>query len=410
LSVEHEPMSELAAAQAAAPRCGGLVFTRACGYLIVCGGLLACSGYSRTPRTAGGVPIDDRPISASAYGSFLEGALFEAERKWPEALDAFREALNRDGASVEIQTRIAAVTCRLYPEAATAEFEAAAERDETFAPMWREWAECELGREKTVRALRLAKEAVTHAPYSLPATVTLSRVYEARQEPTLALRTLIAFVLRFEDDTLAWRALYDCAQRQKDPVWAHRAAPHLTSGARLRADVPNGAELLVRVALLERGLSAARDTAIEQGVEAATVAWIALESGRPSEALKQAQLVLRADPTNFDAAVAGLMASQRTSQDDLFHAGLRELPPPVYPISTRAKAAIAKLLQLYFGPLVRRDFELALSVEGPSNGRSVGNSRKDEATAAPLAPNGASRERSLPEAPTSPAAPIDRGD
>jgi tetratricopeptide (TPR) repeat protein len=320
-----------------------------------------CSKYSRTPRTVSGVPIDDRPISASAYAAFLQGAQYEAAGDWVHALDAFREALNHDSSSVEIQTRIASVTCRLYPDAATTEFEAAAERDDDFEALWREWAECELDREKTVRALRFAKQAVDSAPFSLASSVTLSRVYEARKEPTLALRTLIAFVLRFPNDALGWRALYECAQRQNDPVWAGRAAQHLGSQAIIRADAPNGAELLVKVALLERGLSAAREAAIEHGIDAATLSWIALESGRPSEASTQAELVLRADPANFDAAVASLIAHQRLSQTEDFRKVLRRIPRPTGLVSMRARNALGQLLELYFGPDVRRDFERALN-------------------------------------------------
>lgn len=325
--------------------------------VFACGLVNGCSTYSRTPRNVSGVPIDDRPISAAAYAAFLQGAEYEAEGDWVQALDAFREASSHDSASVEIQTRIARVTCRLYPEAATTEFEAALERDDDFEPLWREWAECELEREKTVRALRFAKQAVASAPFSLAASVTLSRVHEARKEPTLALRTLIAFVLRFPDDSLGWRALYECAQRQNDPVWATRAAQHLGSHAVLRADAPNGAELLVKVALLERGLSAAREAAIEYGIDAATLAWIALESGRPSEASTQAELVLRADPSNFDAAVAGLIAHQRLSQGDEFRKSLRRIPQPSAQISARSRSALGQLLELYFGAEVRRDFD-----------------------------------------------------
>jgi tetratricopeptide (TPR) repeat protein len=351
--------------------------------------LSSCGGYSSTPRQVAGVPIDDRPIAAAAYAYYLDGAELEAGGKWEAALGSFRQAQRYDGSSVDVQTRIAALTCRLTPEDAEDEFEAASDLDETFEPLWREWAECELRHGKLTRALRLAKLAVTHSPETLEATLVLSRVHEARREPTLALRPLIAYVLRYPSELRAWRALFACADRQHDAVWKQRAADELSLHARNPNAGQGAAEQRVVDALLDRGLSVARDIAIEENVSDTELAWLALENDRPSEAIQQATLVLRADPARVDAAITLLVAGHRTGNRDVL---------------TYALAALRKMDDLELSPRAAHAFgqllERTVSEQAGASFSALWRSEHGE-----LPPENVAPEPAAPQKPASPSAP-----
>lgn len=293
------------------------------------GWALACGGYDKTVRLVDGELITERPISASAYAAYANAARLEARGELRLALDAYRDALSYDSHSVDIQTRIATLTCQLSPNDANQEFEDALDLDENYEGLWRQWALCELRRGKLTRSLRMARRALEVAPRSLEASLALMQVYEARKEPEAAVRVLVAYVIQFPESQEAWRELYHVARRQHDPVWNHAAG--LVLNQRASNDKPltaleNTPWASVGRALVEQGLAHARNTAVQLGVSTLDLGWIALERQHADLALEQADLVLSANPNNLEAAILGVTAAHRSTRPAEFSRWLRRVP------------------------------------------------------------------------------------
>ncbi len=310
---------------------------------------VACGGYSKTLRVVDGKPIDERPISSSAYAAYAYAAQLEGNGKLELALTAYREALGFDSESVEIQTRIASLTCQLAPDDANPEFEDAQELDGNYEALWREWALCELRRGNLTRALRMAKRGVEAAPDGLEASMTVVRVYEARKEPELALRQLVAYTVRFRDSREAWSELYHLARRQRDDAWLREAAQQVDRLTRKDAPIPalgDTPEQIVGRILLAEGLTPARNAAVEFRLGATDLGWLAVALGRPKEALAQAELVLGADPDNLEAIVLALTASHQADRSAAFREQLAKTPVgDVNDLSPRAREALVHLLE-----------------------------------------------------------------
>lgn len=314
--------------------------------------------------------ISSRPISAAAYATYAHAARLEAMRELRLALDAYREALSLDSRSVEIQTRIATLTCQLSPNDATPEFEEALELDDDYEGLWREWALCELRRGKLTRALRMARRALQAAPNSLEASLALMQVHEARKEPKDAVHVLVAYVVRFPENQEAWKELYHVARRQHDVSWNHAAGLVVTQ------HTPNDRPLLalentqwasVGRALVEQGLAHARNTAVQLGVSPLDLGWIALERQRADIALEQADLVLSADPSNLEAAILGLVAAHRTARRSEFGRWLRRVPAAdVRQLSPYAIEQFLSLLAERVGRDAAIAFEHGLHAATPS--------------------------------------------
>jgi tetratricopeptide (TPR) repeat protein len=329
-------------------------------------GAIGCSGYSHTVRLVDGKPIDERPITPAAYAAYTSAARFEVLGQLELARAAYQEALSHDPDSVDIQTRIATLTCQLDPDQATPEFEAAEELDSDYEGLWREWALCELRRGKLTRALRMANRSVASAPDSLRASVTVAQVHEARAEPSKAIRQLVAFVIRFPENIEGWRRLYEAARRQQDPVWSYAASQHLS--ARLaRGQLPpalgEAPEKAVRRVLLDTDLSQARHAAIEQRVSVTRLGWIALHERRPLDALAQAKLSHHANPKDLEAAILGLAATHDAGKSAAFRIWLRAVPEgTVDDLSETAREALVRLIRERLGEQDASVLERALEV------------------------------------------------
>jgi hypothetical protein len=190
---------------------------------------------------------------------------------------------------------------------------------------------------------------VEAAPDSLEASVAVVRAYEARKEPELALRQLVAYTIRFPDSREAWLELYHTARRQRDDTWLREAALQVDRLTRRKAPMPplgDTPEQIVGRVLLERGLDPARHAAVEFGVSATELGWLAIALGRPKEALDQAELVLGAQPDNLEASILGLMAAHQSNRSAAFRERLNRIPDgDVKDLSPRAREALVHLLE-----------------------------------------------------------------
>jgi tetratricopeptide (TPR) repeat protein len=221
------------------------------------------------------------------------------------------------------------------------------EIDSQYEAAWREWALCELRQGNLTRALRMAKRAVSYAPSSLSATTTVAQVHEARKEPDLAIRQLVAFVALFPENRAAWRELYLTARRQNDEAWTLAAAEVLDDELQADTALTSGepAAVLVAQALTSGGLDEARPTAVQHGMPPLELAWLALDLGFAKEAARQAELVLAANPTNFEAALAALAAHHEAGSRSGFRRRLQAMPSPRgAELSERGVVAMRELL------------------------------------------------------------------
>src|SRR5690606_30649560 len=99
-------------------------------------------------------------------------------------------------------------------------------------------------------------------------TSAVAAVHEARKEPELAIRQLVAYVTLHPHSRAAWRELALTARRQNDMAWARRARLALADGRPELAPAPDDALALVAGVLRTSGLDAARPLAVEHGISA----------------------------------------------------------------------------------------------------------------------------------------------
>jgi hypothetical protein len=191
----------------------------------------------------------------------------------------------------------------------------------------------------------MAKRAVRFAPSSLSATSAVAAVYEARKEPDLAIRQLVAYVTLYPHSRAAWRELALTARRQSDGAWEHAASLALTDGRPENAPDPDDALALVAAELASNGLDGARPLAVEYGISTMDLAWLALEVGQPKAAARQAELLLGADPNNVEAAIVALAAHHQAGTRSGFRRQLEQMPPSNGPLSDRGVVAMANLVR-----------------------------------------------------------------
>ena len=271
----------------------------ACLALAMCVG--CAEGSGGPTRVVNGVPYEGRFILPEAYAAYFVGSEREARGDYRGALLAYRTAHAEDPESPEVWARIGAIECQLSPAArgpgASAQaFARGLRLDSSYFSLYFERARCAERAGSWSAALPDATAAVAYRPTDEPSNLLVARLLEALGRKPEARRWLEAY-LSFAVTSSAV------------PAALNRA--------------PAGA----------KRMSAAHSSAFPF-----------LIKGEFGSALERADAELDADPTNSDAWVAALLASDALRDEPHFDVTLDRLRIPALPLSQPASEALAQLL------------------------------------------------------------------
>jgi tetratricopeptide (TPR) repeat protein len=279
--------------------------------LIVAATALACAPLTGVDRIVDGQVVNGPYISPEAYAGYARGVVLEQSKQLDAAADWYALALQEDGDSPQIWTRLGAVECaRRRYESARRSFATAERLDGEFAPLWRERAQCAASRNDVRRAADLAQRAARLEPNDVATTVLLVELYDRLGQPETAQNWLDGFLARRPDSALAWTVALERAARRQDLARLGLAAEHvLTLHPERRAEfaalLPElRQEAVIDQALTEGRLRFARAAAAEAHISAGELALRAAALGKHAIARSQASLVLAANPRSSDATIA----------------------------------------------------------------------------------------------------------
>jgi hypothetical protein len=288
-------------------------------------GATACMPLSRSiVRLDDGVETAGPRISPAAYASYAHGAVLEASGNLPEAIRAYRSALEADPGSIEILTRLVSAGCLISTDSVASHFDGITERAPHYGPVWRGRAECHLSRGDAGPARDAALRAVSLRPNDFTYTDTFARALILAGETEAASR---------------WR----------------RAAELRRATVSTRPSPPVVETSEVDRALHDGDLPGARRAATLSRVSPAELALRALQLGLPTLALIQADLARAAAPTSADAWIAGVAAADLLGNQDQVATWLHQPPDPAEPPSPLGLEILARLLdrRAGAGPAVR---------------------------------------------------------
>jgi tetratricopeptide (TPR) repeat protein len=309
----------------------------------------ACARYTSTTRIQDGREIEGPVIAEEAYAAYMRGALADAEKRWPQALEAYDEAARYAPASVELRVRLGRVACKLgVNRRADDEFTRAEALDASYAPLPREQAECATVRGRFRAALSFAERAQALAPEDFSGTLTLARLYERTNQPLRAHAQLVSYAVTHPYAAPAWQALVSFATQHPDPGWAALARSRVEAlpappSAASTCSTAAGVHVKIRSALAKGDTASAQHEAANCRVSGVSLAALALEAGRAEFALALARRALRADPNDSETLAIGLLAAHRTQDDTALQQMLfadRQLTPP----TPRSRAWTLQLL------------------------------------------------------------------
>lgn len=283
-------------------------------------GALGCSALQPTvARRVDGVTSEGRFIEPDAYALYAVASLREARSQWREALELYERALDIDGRGPELRTRIGAVACKLHQDKqADRAFAAAARADAAYGPLWFELAQCRKVRADLLGALRAALEAVRLDPERYEASLLAAELAELSGNIALAWQLRDGLATHAPDDLRVQRSLLRAAERNHDLARAARARARLDQ-------------------LQARGSSS-------PALHGTPRAIAALMHGDVSEAKREAELLLGADPSNGDALVIALTVADLEQDHAAFNALLERSLVSVATISPELRGALAALL------------------------------------------------------------------
>jgi tetratricopeptide (TPR) repeat protein len=353
----------------------------AVGCLLLCGCALQLGGVT---RVADGVEFEGRPIDAEAYGTYAEGALFEAQGDDRAALAAYLAALAQDPAAPEILARLGAVRCRLSRQeddmmARTAEmdFGRALRLDPLSSTAWAEVARCKARYRRDRDAYAAARQAFQADPWSMELALLVAERAEAAGDLPSAGHLLEGWVAEHPDSREAWAALGAFAVRHRNPGASWRAARALQ---RLR--VASTPEETLATALTRNDRAAASSAAESLHVAPSELALTAVQHGALELARAESGLVLGADPDDGNAWVAALVAADLSRDQAAFTALLHAAPVSASPLSPAAIELLSSLLERRLGSEARDAWQAAARDSGHSptpareeNGATTKNSR-----------------------------------
>ena len=225
---------------------------------------------------------------------------------------AYEQAARFDERSAEVWTKVADVRCRRGDRSALAAYDEARRLDAAYEPNWRSRAECELRRGAPRAALRHALHALTLAP-NQEETALLLVVYEQLGDDRDAERYLDGWVARSPRSVLALKTLLELAHERSDGARAEHAQAALRLLRSQRKDVLDLTRrdrfYDINRALARGELARARELSVLASVTSGVLAVRAAALGASQLAVRQAALVLAADPSDADARIALLVAA-----------------------------------------------------------------------------------------------------
>ncbi|HMJ13889.1 MAG TPA: hypothetical protein VK524_20870 [Polyangiaceae bacterium] len=315
---------------------------------VLCAGASACSSGGEVTRLVRGQPLPGRYISVAAYAAYARGTYLEAHGDLRGAGVAYEQAARFDDHSAEVWTKIGDLRCRRSDPRADTAFRRARELDAEYEPAWRGLAQCELGHGQPRAALTHALHALKLDPDQQETSLLLVSIYERLGLLADARRYLDASVARWPRSVETLRALLEFARRTADAARAERAQTSLRALGSQRKDV---LELTRRDRFydidraLERAeLKRARQLAVLAHLPGGALAVRAAALGVAELALKLADLVLAADPTDGDARIAALAAADLQDDPESFERRLADLASAGPEPSTLATRVMADLL------------------------------------------------------------------
>lgn len=328
----------------------------------ICLGSLGCANSAATERIFDGRIVVGAYIEPAAYAAYAEGSYLEAQGRWPQAEQAYEKALEYDGDSPSIWTRLGALRCRERLSLALDAFERAA-RAKDYAPVWLERALCLERHGEAGQALAAAERAVQLDPLSSETNLLIADVYTRQGRPELARAWLFAWTLFSPEAESHWRDVEERAVRLGDGTLASlaragRARRDTVGEAERPAPRPLAAVDAAKLggALGSGNLDVARIGASELGLGPVELAVDALSRGEPALAASQAELVVHADPTRGDALVVALFAAASLGDEERLGRLLR------LPLGAQlANAELAPLLEDLIRWWVGEDAALAWS-------------------------------------------------
>ncbi|HEX3344958.1 MAG TPA: tetratricopeptide repeat protein, partial [Polyangiaceae bacterium] len=207
---------------------------------------VGCVHPSVVERAYGGDVVLGHYVSPEAYAAFLRGAIAEAEHHPEEALEAYREAAERDPASPEPWTRMAELWCASGPAgAANAEraLAHALELDAGYARAWSVKAACAAGRRDTPAEAEAAARAARLDPTGDGANILVARAADEGPAAARAREVLVALTVTATDPVAAWGALASWAQAHGDvALWARALVELVRAAPEQRSAVARAAE------------------------------------------------------------------------------------------------------------------------------------------------------------------------
>lgn len=307
--------------------------------------LPACAPQGTVTRIADGTREDGRFIDAVAYSAYARAALLEAAGDTRGALAAYQAALDADPESADIQTRIAALLCRMGSGRAVAAFEHALELDRTYSVAYAERARCLERQGKLGPALAQARLAVQYDADRIDFSELVARLLFSLGRKEEAWIWLDALVAQKPSSPQAWRVFRTLAELDGDPARLRRArAAERGLGVSPGESPAQGGSDPIDALLLARDLEGARRAAISRRWKASELALRALELGAHEVAREQGRFVLLADPADADAWIAVLVAAEQLHDEASYAEALHALDPDVVMPSPRGAEQLAALL------------------------------------------------------------------
>lgn len=300
----------------AKPRIGLARAAAALGFV----GALGCSALQPSvARRVDGVTSEGRFIEPDAYALYAVATLREARGQWREALELYERALEIDGRGPELRTRIGAVACKLHHDKrADRAFAAAARAAADYGPLWFELAQCRKARGELPGALRAALEAVRLDPERYEASLLAAELAERSGKQALAWQLRDGLATHAPEAPAVQRGLLAAAERNHDHGRAARARAALGE-------------------LQARGVSAPTPRGTTRAIAA-------LARGDLSQAKREAETLLGADPSNGDALVIALTVADLEQDQAAFNGLLERSPDFGTPLSPELRGALAALL------------------------------------------------------------------
>lgn len=301
---------------------------------------IACGGYSTTTRLVDGRTLTGSPVAPQAYSLYLDATLKEASGEFGAARDSYLAALDFEGDSADLWTRVAVQSCRLELDSADDEFERALSLDAVYAPAWIGRSRCEFSRGNPERALTFAARAQRSAADDFETTEVLASTYEAMKAPEAALRQWVGYAVLHPEDPRGCQQLVRLASGHEQVHWRYLANTCVSSEHRTNGAAPVAS---IRAAIVSGDLDRARSLATDHRLPQLLVLELALEFGQPGLALAQARVLVAADPTAADVRALSLLAATRAGNDDDFQRWLR-LPTHSTSLTVKGEQALAAVL------------------------------------------------------------------